>query len=234
MLESGRHVVCEKPLAINSAQTRALRDLAAARARPGRGGELQRPLLPALPRDARPRGRAGDLGRVLSVTGSYTQDWLLSPDDYNWRVEPDGGTNLRAVADIGTHWMDLAQFVVGRPIRSLIADLATFHPIRHRPVGPSETFSGPGGARRRRSRSRHDRGPRRRPLPDGRRDPGRVPRLAGHGGPQEPARPGSGRHARLDGLGQRGPRAPLGRPPRRAERTDHPRPRPALRPGEPP
>ena len=55
----------------------------------------------------------GDLGRVLSVTGSYVQDWLLYPDDYNWRVEPDGRTNLRAVADIGTHWMDLAQFLIG-------------------------------------------------------------------------------------------------------------------------
>jgi 1-acyl-sn-glycerol-3-phosphate acyltransferase len=67
----------------------------------------------------RARIARGDIGRVLSVTGSYTQDWLLYPTDYNWRVEPDGGTNLRAVADIGTHWMDLAQFVVGRPIRYL-------------------------------------------------------------------------------------------------------------------
>src|SRR5262249_38043926 len=86
----------------------------------------------------------GDVGDVLSVTGSYTQDWLLYPDDYNWRVEPDGGTNLRAVADIGTHWMDLAQYVVGRPILAVMADLATFHRRRNRPVGPSETFSGPG------------------------------------------------------------------------------------------
>ena len=103
--------------------------------------------------EMRDRVARGDIGRVLSVTGSYTQDWLLKPDDYNWRVEPDGGTNLRAVADIGTHWMDLAQFVIGRPIRSVIADLATFHPERQRPAGPAETFAGSGGAGRRRSRS---------------------------------------------------------------------------------
>jgi predicted dehydrogenase len=87
----------------------------------------------------------GDLGRVLSVSGSYTQDWLLRADDYNWRVEPDGGTNLRAVADIGTHWMDLAQWVVGRAIRSVTADLATFHRGRDQPLGHPETFSAPGG-----------------------------------------------------------------------------------------
>ena len=85
---------------------------------------------------------SGDLGRVLSVTGSYVQDWLLYPEDYNWRVEPDGRTNLRAVADIGTHWMDLAQFLTGMPIRSVNADLATFHPRRFKPVGPTDTFSG--------------------------------------------------------------------------------------------
>jgi predicted dehydrogenase len=89
----------------------------------------------------RARVARGDIGRVLSVTGSYTQDWLLYPTDYNWRVEPDGGTNLRAVADIGTHWMDLAQFVVGEPIHSVLADLATFHPVRQALLErPSETF----------------------------------------------------------------------------------------------
>ena len=84
---------------------------------------------------------------MLSVTGSYTQDWLLYASDYNWRVEPDGGTNLRAVADIGTHWMDLAQFILGAPIRAVMADLATFHPFRQRSAERStETFSGPAAS----------------------------------------------------------------------------------------
>jgi predicted dehydrogenase len=76
------------------------------------------------------------------VTGSYEQDWLLYPTDYNWRVEPKGGSNLRAVSDIGTHWMDLAQYLIGRPIQSVMADLATFHAERLKPTGPTDTFTG--------------------------------------------------------------------------------------------
>ena len=95
-----------------------------------------------MPGDAR-IGR-GDLGRILSVAGSYTQDWLLLVDDYNWRVEPDGHTNCATVSDIGTHWMDLAQFVTGLHIEEVNADLATFHPETN-PIGGAETFSGPGG-----------------------------------------------------------------------------------------
>ena len=91
---------------------------------------------------------SGDIGKLLSVTGSYTQDWLLQVTDYNWRVEPDGHTNLRAVADVGTHWMDLAQFVTGLKIERVIADLATFHPERRKPIGGAETFTGPAASAR--------------------------------------------------------------------------------------
>ena len=144
VLESGRHLVCEKPLATTSAETAALRSMA--RGRPAQAAAVNYNVrFYPLCHEMRQRVARGDLGRVLSVSGSYTQDWLLDPRDYNWRVEPDGGTNLRAVADIGTHWMDLAQFVVGRPIRAVMADLATFHRERYRPVGPSETFAGPAG-----------------------------------------------------------------------------------------
>jgi predicted dehydrogenase len=140
-LLAGKHVVCEKPLATTAAETSALTALAGSR--PGQAAAVNYNVrFYPLCHEIRDRIARGDIGRVLSVTGSYTQDWLLRPDDYNWRVEPDGGTNLRAVADIGTHWMDLAQFVVGRPIRSVLADLATFHAERHRPIGPTETFAG--------------------------------------------------------------------------------------------
>jgi predicted dehydrogenase len=148
VLESGRHVVCEKPLARTAAETLALRTLAAARPSQAAAVNYNVRFYP-LCHEMRARVARGDVGRVLAVTGSYTQDWLLLPSEYNWRVEPDGGTNLRAVADIGTHWMDLAQFVAGRSIRSVMADLVTVHPKRQRPVGPSETFAGTrGGASR--------------------------------------------------------------------------------------
>ncbi len=140
-LEAGRHVVCEKPLAITVDQSKALLDLAGSRPSQAAAVNYNIRFYP-LCREIRARIAAGEIGRVFSVTGSYVQDWLLYPDDYNWRVESDGGTNLRAVADIGTHWMDLAQYLIGESIASVNADLATFHPHRMRPVGVSETFTG--------------------------------------------------------------------------------------------
>lgn len=141
-LEAGKHVVCEKPLATTSAETGELVALAATRPRLAAAVNYNVRSYPAC-LEMRARVARGDVGRVLSVTGSYAQDWLLLPTDYNWRVEPDGGTNLRAVADIGTHWMDLAQFVAGSPIDEVMADLATFLPERRRPTGGSATFAGP-------------------------------------------------------------------------------------------
>jgi predicted dehydrogenase len=141
VLGSGRHVICEKPLAITSAETSALRALAESRPSQAAAVNYNIRYYP-LCREVRDRIAAGTLGRILSVTGSYVQDWLHYPGDYNWRVEADGGTNLRAVADIGTHWMDLAQYLIGAPIRSVNADLATFHPRRLKPTGPTDTFTG--------------------------------------------------------------------------------------------
>jgi predicted dehydrogenase len=149
-LESGRHVVCEKPLAPSSGETGVLSASADARPELAAAVNYNVRYYP-LCREVRARIASGQLGRVLNVTGSYVQDWLLSPDDYNWRVEPDGHTNLRAVADIGTHWMDLAQFMIGTPIRSVCAELATVHTRRTKPLGPTDTFT--GSERRRGSRA---------------------------------------------------------------------------------
>jgi predicted dehydrogenase len=143
-MESGRHVICEKPLATSSVETAALHSRARSRTSQAAAVNYNIRYYP-LCRELRERIASGALGRVLSVTGSYVQDWLLFSEDYNWRVEADGRTNLRVVADIGTHWMDLAQFVVGAPIRAVFAELATFHPRRYRPTGPTDTFTGPSG-----------------------------------------------------------------------------------------
>ena len=84
---------------------------------------------------------AGELGEVRLVTGRYFQDWLLLPTDWNWRLRPDRGGALRAVGDIGSHWLDLMTFVTGHRIVEVMADLATFIPVRQEPTGPVETFS---------------------------------------------------------------------------------------------
>ena len=85
---------------------------------------------------------AAQLGKVHHVSGSYVQDWLLLDTDYNWRVLAAEGGELRAVADIGTHWLDLVHAITGLEVESVCADLRTVHPVRRRPKGEVETFSG--------------------------------------------------------------------------------------------
>jgi predicted dehydrogenase len=86
--------------------------------------------------------RAGELGRLYQIHGSYLQDWLLRETDWNWRLEPELGGELRAVADIGSHWLDLLTYVAGQPVTRVAADFATFLPVRRRPTRPVETFAG--------------------------------------------------------------------------------------------
>jgi predicted dehydrogenase len=85
---------------------------------------------------------AGDLGDVLIVNGTYFQDWLLYDTDWNWRAQANENGALRAMGDIGSHWMDQIQHVTGLKITSLCADLQTFHHTRKKPKGAVETFTG--------------------------------------------------------------------------------------------
>jgi predicted dehydrogenase len=138
-LEAGKHVVCEKPLGLDSVQTGELLRLA-------RDAGLVHAVnfnIRFYPqcREARERVAAGTLGDVRLVTGSYLQDWLMYDTDWNWRLEEDRGGALRAVGDIGSHWIDLMTFISGRRVESVMADLTTFLPRRRQPTGPVETFS---------------------------------------------------------------------------------------------
>jgi predicted dehydrogenase len=83
----------------------------------------------------------GGLGEVRLVSGHYLQDWLLLDTDWNWRLEPELGGELRAVADIGSHWMDLTTFLTGKRISAVMAELGTFIKVRRQPAGPVETFA---------------------------------------------------------------------------------------------
>jgi predicted dehydrogenase len=85
--------------------------------------------------------RDGEIGDVRLVSGRYFQDWLLLETDWNWRLEPDRGGALRAVGDIGSHWLDLIAFMTGLRVTEVMADMATFIPTRRQPAGPVETFS---------------------------------------------------------------------------------------------
>lgn len=141
-LRAGKHVICEKPLALNSEQSAALVRLAAETRRVGVVHFNLRyyPLV----HQAREMVRAGELGEIFLVHGSYLQDWLLYPTDWNWRLETEQGGALRAVADIGSHWLDMTSFVSGLQVQAVMADFQTFHPVRKKPRGPVQTFSGAG------------------------------------------------------------------------------------------
>lgn len=143
-LEAGKHVVCEKPLALTSAETRGLLRTADAHPHLVAAVNYNIRFYPMV-LHARELVRAGEIGEIYHVNGSYVQDWLLFDTDWNWRVLAEHGGAVRAVGDIGTHALDLMQFVTGRRIGALIADLSTFLEVRRRPAGGSETFSGGGG-----------------------------------------------------------------------------------------
>ena len=139
ILASGRHVVCEKPLAMTAAESSELVDLAAGSDRVNAVNFNIR--FYPLHQHVRELVADGGIGDVRLVTGRYFQDWLLLETDWNWRLEPDKGGSLRAVGDIGSHWLDLATFLTGLPIVEVMADMATFIPVRAQPRGPVETFA---------------------------------------------------------------------------------------------
>ena len=143
-LDAGKHVVCEKPLAIDSAESAEL--LARATASGLVHAVCFNLRYYANNHEARALVAAGAVGRPNLVSGGYLQDWLLLDTDWNWRLEPAVGGALRAVADIGSHWVDLVQFVTGLRITAVCADLHTFVPVRRRPVGEVETFAAAGAA----------------------------------------------------------------------------------------
>jgi predicted dehydrogenase len=139
VIQSRRHVMCEKPLAMDSGESAELvRQASATGIVAGVNYNIR---YYPLCREAAERRRSGQLGDVFHVAGSYVQDWLFHPTDFNWRVLSADGGELRAVADIGTHWLDLIQHITGLEIAEVCADLQTVYPERQRPTGGVETFS---------------------------------------------------------------------------------------------
>lgn len=137
---SGKHVVCEKPLAMNAEEGRELTKLANdhgvicamhlnCRAYP-------------LIQQVKEMVKRGDLGTIFAVNGSYQQDWLFKETDYSWRLEKEFSGESRAIADIGTHWFDTIETITGLKTKKVCADFATFYKTRKKPLKPVETYSG--------------------------------------------------------------------------------------------
>jgi predicted dehydrogenase len=138
-LAAGKHVVCEKPLAMDSTETAELLKLAEDSGLV-HAVNFNIRFYPQV-QEARARVQAGEIGDVRLVSGGYLQDWLLWDTDWNWRLDPAAGGALRAVGDIGSHWLDLVQYVTGSSVEAVMADLTTFIPVRRKPTGPVETFT---------------------------------------------------------------------------------------------
>ena len=139
-LAAGKHVLCEKPLAMNSSESSKL--VALAKKSDRYAGVNYNIRYYPLCIESSARIADGSLGKLFHVSGSYSQDWLFHPTDFNWRVLASEGGELRAVADIGTHLLDLIGFVTGQKVAEVFADLQTVYPHRERPDGGVETFSG--------------------------------------------------------------------------------------------
>ena len=138
-LEAGKHVICEKPLATSMEEGEELVLLAK---RQGlRNCVCHNLRYYPLVQQMRGMREDGDLGEILAIQGTYFQDWLLYDTDWNWRVQAEAGGPSRCLADIGSHWFDMAEHLSGLRVTSLCADLQTFHPTRKRPKHSLETFS---------------------------------------------------------------------------------------------
>jgi predicted dehydrogenase len=143
ILGAGKHVVCEKPLAMTSAQSAEMVEIAKASGKVA--AVCYNIRFYPLNQQAHGMVKAGELGEIRFVTGHYHQDWLAKPTDWNWRLRSEMGGALRSVGDIGTHWVDLTSFVTGLKAEAVMAELATFIPERQRPKGPVATFSSGAG-----------------------------------------------------------------------------------------
>lgn len=139
VLEAGKHLVVEKPVATDRAGAAKLLSLAERSGKHAAVSLTYRgyPMV----RQAHQIVQDGRLGSLRLAYGGYTQDWLADANDYNWRLETSAAGPSRAFADIGTHWFDTVEYMTGVRAESVLADLATFVPVRHRPKRATATFA---------------------------------------------------------------------------------------------
>jgi predicted dehydrogenase len=139
-IEAGKAVLCEKPMTMTVDEARQL--VAAARKKNVVNGVQHNLRYYPNVQQIRQMIKAGDLGEILVVQGTYSQDWLLYDTDWNWRLDAKSNGKLRVMGDIGSHWMDMIQHLTGQAITAVCAELSIFHKTRKRPKGSVETFSG--------------------------------------------------------------------------------------------
>lgn len=140
IIKAGKHVFSEKPLCMTSAESEKMLEMLNNNKDIVHGVNFNYRMNP-LVQDMKNKVREGHIGVPKLVHGSFMQDWLLFDTDYNWRLEPEIGGPSRCIADIGSHWIDSVQTVMGAKMTEVCADLLTVVPVRKKPRTQVETFS---------------------------------------------------------------------------------------------
>jgi predicted dehydrogenase len=140
IIEAGKNIISEKPLALTSKQSAELLELATKKG-VVHAIDFNYRYYP-LVQEAKEMVRTGKVGDIYHANGSYTQDWLYLANDWNWRLQPELSGESRAIADIGSHWLDCIQFVSGQKIVRVYAHLHTIHKTRMKPKKALETYAG--------------------------------------------------------------------------------------------
>jgi predicted dehydrogenase len=135
-----KNIISEKPLTINSSQSAELLDLLK-KNNVVNAINFNYRFYPLI-QHAKEEMEKGSIGDIYLVHGHYLQDWLYYNTDYNWRLESGISGSSRAIADIGSHWCDLVQFITGLKIKKVFADIITIHKSRKKPAHSVETFKG--------------------------------------------------------------------------------------------
>jgi predicted dehydrogenase len=139
-VKNNKHIISEKPLTVNSSQSAELLKLLKKHNVVNAVNFNYR--FYSIIQHAKSMIEMGELGDINLVHGNYLQDWLYYKSDYNWRLESNLGGDSRAIADIGSHWCDMVQFLTGSKIKKVFADLVTIHKSRIKPNKTVETFKG--------------------------------------------------------------------------------------------
>jgi predicted dehydrogenase len=139
-LENEKHILCEKPLGMTSEETAALLEISKAHPSLKTCVDFNYRMYPLI-QEYKKRMQENELGTPRLVHGHFLQDWLLYDTDYSWRLENKVAGKTRAVGDIGSHWCDIAETLLGTRIKEVMANLVTVIPTRKKPLKQVKTFS---------------------------------------------------------------------------------------------
>jgi predicted dehydrogenase len=138
-IEMGKDILSEKPLSLDARESAELVRLVDKHKTLTAINFCYR-YYPAV-QEAAARVRRGDLGDVRAFVGHFLQDWLFYDTDYSWRLDSAVAGRANVIADLGSHWCDLVQFITGQKIAEVMSELHTCIPKRKKPKAGPLSFS---------------------------------------------------------------------------------------------